>query len=197
MEEGGDADAPDALNLTASPIFSPFDFRYTRTPEEMALFDRYGDDYQEVVAAMDSQEQHNLKRAIKFEVPNNPTVNAAFSEYFSRGLLCYVLCLFLGAPTEARTSRDEHPEPVSEAPPLDVLATASTATSEDRYLRRQRRLRRLHVPVACEGGFTSLESVEMWRLVAEDAQDSTNSVRKKAVHSFPRKQVRSSKCSLF
>ena len=75
--EGANA-ALGAMNLMeASPnTFSPFDFRNTRTPEEMALFDRFGDDYQDVVAAMDAEEQHDLKRAIKFEVPNNPTVSA-------------------------------------------------------------------------------------------------------------------------
>ena len=78
--EGANA-ALGAMNLMeASPnTFSPFDFRNTRTPEEMALFDRFGDDYQDVVAAMDAQEQHDLKRAIQFEVPNNPTVSAIYS----------------------------------------------------------------------------------------------------------------------
>ena len=55
--------------------FSPFDFFSTRTPEEMALFDRFGDDYQSVVGSLDVEEQHHLKKAIKFEVPNHPSVS--------------------------------------------------------------------------------------------------------------------------
>ena len=49
----------------------------------MALFDRFGDNYQDVVAAMDAEEQHDLKRAIKFEVPNNPTVSATCQVYLT------------------------------------------------------------------------------------------------------------------
>ena len=81
MEDGENANAAEAMNSLVCPIFSPFDFRNTRTPEEMALFDRFGDNYQDVVTAMDVEEQHDLKRAIRFEVPNHPTVNAAYWDY--------------------------------------------------------------------------------------------------------------------
>ena len=81
MEDGENANAAEAMNTLVGPIFSPFDFRNTRTPEEMALFDRFGDDYEDVVTAMDAEEQHDLKRAIRFEVPNHPTVSAAYSDY--------------------------------------------------------------------------------------------------------------------
>ena len=72
MAEGVDAPGSPFVDAGA---FSPFDFFSTRTPEEMALFDRFGDDYQDVVGSMDIEEQHHLKKAIKFEVPNHPSVS--------------------------------------------------------------------------------------------------------------------------
>ena len=103
MEEGEDGPVtPVAIHLLVSPAFSPFDFRNTRTPEEMALFDRFGDGYQEVVNAMDLEEQHHLKGAIKFEVPNHPTVSAnGLHLEGANDLSC--VHISLGASTEART----------------------------------------------------------------------------------------------
>ena len=103
MEEGEDGPVtPVAIHLLVSPAFSPFDFRNTRTPEEMALFDRFGDGYQEVVNAMDLEEQHHLKGAIKFEVPNHPTVSVnGLHLEGANDLSC--VHISLGASTEART----------------------------------------------------------------------------------------------
>ena len=76
-----------AINLLVSSptTLSPFDFRNTRTPEEMALFDRFGDNYQDVVSAMDPEEQLDLKSAIRFEVPNHPTVSGLHKTNISTG----------------------------------------------------------------------------------------------------------------
>ena len=75
-----------------------------------------------------------------------------------------------------------------------MLPTASSAPSQDRHLRRQRRVRRLRVAVAAAGGEGSLESTEteMCCLVAEDAEHSTDSFSEKVIHSFQRNEASSS-----
>lgn len=51
-----------------------FDFALTRTPEEMALYDRFGEDYQQRVETLSPCSQLHLKRLIAYEVPNHPRV---------------------------------------------------------------------------------------------------------------------------
>ncbi|TRY63516.1 hypothetical protein TCAL_16646 [Tigriopus californicus] len=59
------------MNLRPGPVF---DFTLTRTPEEMALYDRFGEAYQQRVETFSPCSQLHLKRLIAYEVPNHPRV---------------------------------------------------------------------------------------------------------------------------
>jgi hypothetical protein len=58
----------------SSPL-SVFDLDCTTLSEEMCLFDRFGDPYEEVVSKMELIEQHRLKKDIRTEVPKHPIVS--------------------------------------------------------------------------------------------------------------------------
>eukprot|EP00095_Tigriopus_kingsejongensis_P001124 maker-scaffold2292_size17529-snap-gene-0.2 protein:Tk01124 transcript:maker-scaffold2292_size17529-snap-gene-0.2-mRNA-1 annotation:"---NA---" len=117
---------PHAWGLSPDLNRHIFDFTQTRTPEEMALYDRFGPDYQRRVETFSSEVQQDLKQIIAYEVPNHPKVlfrNHADTE----GLLA---CQELNLPPTPGVQAPLSPLPFR--PPFS--ASSSVLTSSRRHL---------------------------------------------------------------